>query len=437
MFHHPSSGNGATVSGAAMPPSQLDRRLRTADAVVVGLGSMLGAGVFVAFAPAAQAAGAGLLLGLLLAGTIAYCNASSSARLAALYPESGGAYVYGRRRLGPLFGYLAGWGFVVGKLASCTAIALTFGHYVAPSLARPLAVAAVLTLTAVNLRGIDKTVALTRLILTFVLLALAIFVIAALAGGTVNPSNLWPLADGGFGGVLRSGGFLFFAFAGYARIATLGEEVADPARTIRRAIPLALTLTLIVYCVVAIVALLAAGPATLAATTTPLKSVLTSGRAAALSPAVQIGAAVAALGVLLSLLAGVSRTVFAMARARDLPRWLGAVEQQRRIPHRAQLAVGGAVALVAASVDIRGAIGFSSFCVLIYYAIANLSALTLDAGGYARLLAVAGLLGCLMLAFALPIMSVVAGLAVLSFGLAAHLGARLAPRANTRPGSEA
>ena len=130
------------------PPTRLARRLTLGDAVVVGLGAMIGAGVFAAIGPAADAAGGGLLLGLGIAAIVAYCNATSSARLAAVYPASGGTYVYGRARLGPFWGFLAGWGFVVGKTASCAAMALTFGAYAAPAWQRPIAVAAVGGLTA-------------------------------------------------------------------------------------------------------------------------------------------------------------------------------------------------------------------------------------------------------------------------------------------------
>jgi basic amino acid/polyamine antiporter, APA family len=414
----------STVS-ASSTRSRLDRRLGTGDAVVVGLGSMIGAGVFVAFGPAAKAAGAGLLFGLLVAGAIAYCNATSSARLAALYPESGGTYVYGRRRLGPLWGYLAGWSFVVGKLASCTAMALTFGHYVAPSVARPLAVGAALALTGVNLRGITKTAALSRLLVVLVLVSLAVFVVAALRGGTVTTRHLTPLTTGGFGGLLRAAGFLFFAFAGYARIATLGEEVVEPARTIRRAIPLALAITLLVYGAVGVAALVAAGPGVLAGSSVPLRSALEAGSSSSLVWVVQAGAALASLGALLSLLAGVSRTVFAMARGRDLPGWLGAVAPRRRVPHHAELAVGAIVAVVAALADVRTAIGFSSFCVLLYYAVANGSALTLRGERYGSAVAAAGLAGCLALAFALPLGSIVAGLAVLAAGIAFYALRRL------------
>jgi len=391
-------------------PSRLARRLGTFDAVVIGLGSMVGAGIFAALSPAAHYADSALLIGLSLAGAVAYCNATSSARLAALYPESGGTYVYGRRRLGDVWGYLAGAAFVVGKLASCAAMALTFAHYAAPSIARPLAVGAVLALTAVNLAGIDKTAGLTRAIVAIVLAALAVFVVVALAGGTVDGSHLSD-THGGVLGALRSGGILFFAFAGYARIATLGEEVAAPERTIPRAIALALGLTVAIYAVVAVAALLAAPPSLLASTQAPLRAVVRAGSLDGFAPVVQVGAAIASLGVLLSLLAGVSRTVFAMAANRHLPHALSAVHDRRRIPHRAELLVGAVVVVVASLADIRNAIGFSSFCVLFYYAVANASALTLRR----RLLVpAAGVIGCLVLAFTLPLTSIAVGAATIA-----------------------
>jgi APA family basic amino acid/polyamine antiporter len=390
--------------------SRLARRLGTLDAVVVGLGSMVGAGIFAALSPAARYAGSALLIGLVLAGAVAYCNATSSARLAALYPESGGTYVYGRRRLGDVWGYLAGSAFVVGKLASCAAMALTFAHYTAPSLARPLAIGAVVALTAVNLAGIDKTAGLTRAIVVVVLAALAGFVVVALAGGTVDGSHLTD-THGGVLGALRSGGILFFAFAGYARIATLGEEVAEPERTIPRAITLALGLTIAIYAVVAVAALLAAPPSLLASTQAPLRAVVRAGSLDGFAPVVQVGAAVASLGVLLSLLAGVSRTVFAMAANRHLPHALSAVHERRRVPHRAELAVGAIVVVIAATADIRSAIGFSSFCVLFYYAVANASALTLRRS---LLVPAAGVVGCLVLAFTLPFRSIATGAATIA-----------------------
>jgi APA family basic amino acid/polyamine antiporter len=389
-------------------PTRLTRRLGVGDAVVIGLGSMIGAGVFAAVGPAADAAGSGLLLGLAIAAVVAYCNATSSAALAAVHPSSGGTYVYGREQLGPFWGHLAGWGFVVGKTASCAAMALTIGAYVAPTWQRPIAVAAVGGLTAVNHLGIRRTAAVTRVIVAVVLVALALVVAGAALGGTASADRFDDLGAGGLDGILRSAGLLFFAFAGYARIATLGEEVTDPARTIPKAIPRALGITLVVYAVVAVSALAAVGPAALARSDAPLATAVGAGDLEALVPVVRIGGAVAALGVLLSLIAGVSRTAFAMAADRALPRWLDAVHPTHEVPHRAVLAVGALVALLVAVTDLRGAIGFSSFCVLTYYAITNASAWTLPAEHrrWPRALAVGGVVGCVALAFTLPPASV-------------------------------
>ncbi|MEU4968256.1 APC family permease [Streptomyces smyrnaeus] len=405
-------------SGTQGVPDELQRRLGVPDAVVIGLGAMLGAGIFAALAPAARAAGSGLLPALALAAVVAYCNATSSARLAARYPTSGGTYVYGRERLGEFWGYLAGWAFVVGKTASCAAMALTVGSYVWPSQAHAVAVAAVVALTAVNYAGVQKTAWLNRAIVAVVLAVLAAVVVAASTAGGAAADRLAPGGDVSAGGVMQAAGLLFFAFAGYARIATLGEEVRDPRRTIPLAVPLALCLTLLVYAAVAGAALAVLGPARLSDATAPLADAARAAGADWLVPVVRVGAAVAALGSLLALVLGVSRTTLAMARDRHLPPLLAAVHPRTGVPHRAELVVGAVVAVVAATADVRGAIGFSSFGVLLYYAVANASAWTLtpQEGRPPRAVPALGLAGCLALACALPLSSVLQGAAVLLLG---------------------
>ncbi|ANP48840.1 APA family basic amino acid/polyamine antiporter [Streptomyces griseochromogenes] len=402
------------------PGIGLRRSLGVRDAVVVGLGSMVGAGVFSALGPAARAAGPGLLLGLATAAVVAYCNAMSSARLAARYPASGGTYVYGRERLGPFWGYLAGWAFVVGKTASCAAMALTVGSYVWPGQAHAVAVAAVVALTAVNYGGIQKSAWLTRVIVAVVLAVLACVVVVCLASGQADAGRLGIALSSGVGGVLQAAGLLFFAFAGYARIATLGEEVRDPERTIPRAVPLALGIALVVYVCVAVAVLAVLGADRLGQAAAPLADAVRAAGAPGLVPVVRVGAAVAALGSLLALILGVSRTTLAMARDGHLPGALAAVHPRFQVPHRAELAVGAAVAVLAATVDVRGAIGFSSFGVLAYYAVANASAWTLSPALSARLVPAVGLLGCATLAFALPAVSVAAGAGVLAVGVLAY-----------------
>jgi APA family basic amino acid/polyamine antiporter len=409
--------------------ASLARRLGTGDAVVIGLGSMIGAGVFSAFGPAARAAGGGLLIGLPLAGGVAYCNAVASAQLAAQYPTSGGTYVYGRERLGEWWGFVAGFGFVIGKVASCAAMALTFASYAVggPMWAnRLVGVAAVIALTAANHRGISRTAEVARVLVAASILALLVVVLAIATSPGADSARISFSSVGAYG-VLQAAGLLFFAFAGYARIATLGEEVRDPARTIPRAVPIALAIALGLYLVVGVAALSAAGPAALAASSRPLATALHAAEAAWALPVVRIGAAVASLGALLALIAGIGRTTLAMARNRDLPRWLASVHPRYQVPDHAELAVGVAVVLLVLTTDLRNAIGFSSFGVLLYYAIANASAYTQPASQrrWPRALNVAGLLGCVTLVAALPMSAVVAGVGVLAAGV---LGRALARR---------
>jgi basic amino acid/polyamine antiporter, APA family len=413
------------------PHRQLQRRLGVFDATAIGLGSMLGAGVFVVFSPAAGLAGNFLVLAVLLAGAVAYCNAVASAELAARYPASGGTYLYGRKRLGEWPGFLAGWGFVSGKSASCAAMALTFGHYVAPVYAVPVAVAAVAALTAVNLFGITRTALLTRVLLCLVLATLVFVAVAAAVGP--HPSGPVPgggpvaggpaaggPAVGGFGGVLPAAGLMFFAFAGYARIATLGEEVKDPARTIPRAILAALGAAFVIYLGLALLLQNHLPDGRLAATDVPLLDAVLQSRFAAGAPVVQAGAAAASLGALLALITGVGRTTLAMARERDLPAPLARVGARHTVPFIAELAVAAVVILLLLTTDVMTVVGFSSFGVLIYYAVTNAAAFTLEAHPRhaPKWLNVAGFAGCLLLAFTLPQAAVLGMAAVLAAGAA-------------------
>ena len=402
-------------------PPALARRLGLTDAAFIGLGSMIGAGVFAVWAPAAQAAGAGLLIGLAIAAVIAFCNATASAQLAAVHPTSGGTYAYGRAELGPWWGFIAGWCFVIGKLASCAAMALVFAAYAAPpGWERPVAVAAVVGLATVNLFGVSRTAQLIRVIVVVVLLGLAV-VVAAGVTAEPHPIEAESLLGGGIPGILQAAGLLFFAFAGYARIATMGEEVRDPARNIPRAIVIALCAAVVIYAIIALVTITTLGPA-LASSTAPLADVATAAGWGWAQPVIRIAAAAASLGALLALIAGIGRTGLAMAREGDLPRVFAAVHPRWRVPHRAEIAIAIIVIAAVLLVDLRGAIGFSSFGVLLYYLIANLSALRQRGAArrYPRALQVVGVVGCAALAFSLPWQAVVAGAAVVAFGVAAR-----------------
>jgi APA family basic amino acid/polyamine antiporter len=293
-------------------------------------------------------------------------------------------------------------------------MALTFATYVTDIgwLRRLIALAAVLALAAVNYRGVTRTARLTRIIVTFTLVILAIVLVPLFTG----PAHHQTATGTSAYGVLQSAGLLFFAFAGYARIATMGEEVRDPARTIPRAISIALLLAIGIYLVVALALLRTVDPASTAA---PLAAAVDGVGAAWAVPIVRIGAALASLGALLALIAGIGRTTLAMARNRDLPRWLAAVHPRYQVPHHAELALAVVVGILVLTTDLRGVIGFSSFGVLLYYAIANASAFTqpADQRRWPRFVNVIGLAGCVVLAVTLPWVSAIAAAAVLAVGL--------------------
>lgn len=401
---------------------ELARRLGTGDAVVVGLSAMIGAGIFAVWGPASAAAGDALLVALGIAAVIALCNATSSAQLAAHHPASGGTYVFGNRVLGPWWGFTAGWGFVIGKTASCAAMAMTFAAYLVPGnvwgqrLAAAVAVAA-LTLAAV--RGITRTAQLARVLLVIALLGLVALLVATSVTTLPDPAPLAP-PDGVYG-ILQGAGLLFFAFAGYARIATLAEEVRTPA-AIGRAVLIALGGVLLLYGLTSF-ALLGTIGGGLPGSTAPLADLAAALAVPGLSVGVQIAAGAAALGALLALLTGVSRTALAMAREHDLPHPLATIEPRHRVPAHAQLLLGLVVVVIVLVADLRGAIGFSSFGVLVYYTVTNLAALRQprEQRRWPRPLQVLGVIGCLAMAFSLPVGSVIGGAAVLLAGLGYRL----------------
>lgn len=400
--------------------SELNRSLGLADAVAIGVASMVGAGVFAVWAPAAAAAGGALLVGMVIAAVVAWCNATSSAQLAAQYPSAGGTYVFGRRQLGEWPGFLAGWSFVIGKTASVAAMAMTFAAYLAPDGWRaPVAIAAVWLMVGVNLLGVTRTAKAAMVLGGLAILALAVS-LAFGWGGFDSPAGALltvPDAVGGWYGVLQSAGLLFFAFAGYARIATMGEEVKDPEHTIGRAIITALAIVLVLYAIVGVSLLLIVGDGALADAVAPL-TLLVGGHPVARAVLVA-GAVAATAGALLGLLSGIGRTWLAMSREGDLPRHFDHTHPKTKVPHRIEITLGILLTTVLLVADLRGAIGFSSFGVLLYYFVANVSAYT-QTGAWRRWSRAWQVLGgtlCLVLVVTLPWQSILGGLAVLGAGV--------------------
>lgn len=374
------------------PASRLERVLGLPGAVVVGVGAMLGTGVFVAWTPAGDLAGSWLLVALAIAAVVAALNAASTARLAADIPLAGGAYAYGRQAIGRPAGVLAGYVFVIGKSASAGAAALAIGAYAWPGAQRPVALAAIVVVLLLDLRGVVRSVRVTAVMVAIVLVVLAVLVMTYWTSTTDVVAAPPPT---GPGAVLAAAGLLFVAFAGYARVTVLGEEVRRPRWTIPRAVALALAIVLVVYGAVGVtvVASGAGGPA-------PLESLAASSAGSGVAIAVRVAAVLAAGAALLSLLAGVGRTLFAMADGGDAPRPLAAVGGLggARVPARAEVLAAVLAAAVAMAGGIGFALGLSAVSILTYYGVAHVAAWRRWPRVGVRLVAGLGLLGCVAVA---------------------------------------
>jgi APA family basic amino acid/polyamine antiporter len=419
--------------------NRLTRELGVIGATFMGLGAMLGTGVFVSIGIAAGAGGPSVILAILVAALVALCNAMSSAQLAASHPVSGGAYEYGYLYLRPVAGFAAGWMFLCAKSASAASAALGASGYLVHAFGldemvdtRWPAAALVVLITLLVLGGMRRSNVTNIFIVSVTLLSLSAFVIAAapaaLAGGVAHFQPILPSDRTAVSGFLEACALMFVAYTGYGRIATLGEEVRDPRRIIPRAILVALGISALLYLAVGFAAIGAAGSAIFAASTgrfaSPLESVLRGLGHPLTATLVAAGAITAMLGVLLNLILGLSRVALAMARRRDLPRQFAIVKNGN--PRAAVVATGIFVIALTLVGDIRLTWSFSAFTVLVYYAINNLCALRLPVGDrlYPRAFAWAGLVACAFLAFWVEPRVWMIGLVVLSVGLAGHFARR-------------
>lgn len=398
----------------------LRRELGLLDAVGVGFGAIVGGGIFVVTGVAAGVAGPALLLALLLAGIAATANALSSAQLAARYPQAGGTYEYGFRLIGPKTGFAAGWLFLASKISAAGAVAIGLAAYVDPYMAgvdpRVISVTAIVVFTALNYFGIRRSSQVNLAIVACSVGALAAFVVVG--AGAFRRENLEPFAPAGFGGVMEAAALIFFAYTGYARIATLGEEVRDPAKVIPRAVVLTLAGAVVLYVGVAVVALGAVGSEALAASSAPLRVAAEASGWSAMPLVVSIGGLAAMLGVILSQVLGLSRMVFAMSRRGDFPPVFSAVDPRAGVPGNAVLVVGGVAALVALSATLEGAVGSASVAILVYYFIANLAASKMppEARMFPKVVPWTGMVTCALLAVSLDPRAIATGGVVLAVG---------------------
>lgn len=423
----------------------LQRRIHTSGAILMGLGSILGTGLFVSLAFATQIAGDTVLLAIIVAALLATLNGLSSAQLAATYPVSGGTYEYAYREVGPYAGFTAGWMFLVAKSASAATAAMgtiTYVEYITdlsllPWMRTALALGVIVVFTALVSGGIQRSNRVNTVVVSITLAGLLTLVLSGawwlfLQGSETPPLNLFPSAsavmqaDGGqtsWSSFLYASALMFVAYTGYGRIATLGEEVVAPQKTIPRAIMVSMLVIVILYVSVAAVALkvMGSGPFgdTMDAETAPLLVLARVLDVPLVARLVSVAAVTAMLGVLLNLLLGISRVVLAMARRADLPKGLSGVNATSGSPVPAVVFTGALMAVFVLTGDITFTWSLSAFTVLIYYSLTNLSALRMDAAKrlYPVFVPIGGLFGCLFLAVWIDARAWVPGVVLIATGL--------------------
>lgn len=401
-------------------PRKLKRVLELKEAVGVGLGAIIGAGIFVVTGVAAGVAGASFIISLLMAGIVASFNGLSSAQLAAIYPQSGGTYEYGYRLLNPALGFSAGWMFLISKLSAAGIVAIGFGdyfHQLIPAFSPIIySISAVILLTVANLFGIKKAGVINGIIVLITLLSLVYFIFGGI--GTFKTDKFQPFVPFGIKGIAESAAILFFAFTGYARIATLAEEVVEPKRTIPKAIIITIITAIILYALVSVVAVGVIGAEEMASSKSPLQVAASVMRLPGIGVIVTLGASTAMLGVLLSQVLGVSRMLLSMGRRGDLPKLFKRIHLNTQIPHLAIIFTGIVILLITLLGNFEFVVRAATFTILLYYGITNIAAFKQPKNQqiYGRFIPFLGLIGCLIMAVSLPFNVILSGVIILLSG---------------------
>lgn len=419
--------------------NELRRDIKTPGAILMGLGSIIGTGIFVSVAIATQVAGNGIIIAIVIAGLLATFNGLSSAQLAAAHPVSGGTYEYGNRFLNSYFGFTAGWMFLIAKSASAATAVLgcvgyLFYSFGIESANWPIVAAGLLLLLLMTFLvsgGISRSNTANKFIVSLTILGLAALVAAGLYSNGLPAQPIYDgITDTSGSSILYASALMFVAYTGYGRIATLGEEVAEPRTTIPKAIILAMVIIVALYLAVSLTALQVMGAGAFGQTVegeaAPLMIVAQTLSVPVIGPIITIAAITAMLGVLLNLLLGLSRVMLSMARRRDLPGVLAKVNTKTKSPAVAVWVTGLIIGILVLSGDVVFTWSFSAFTVLIYYAITNLSAFVMpgDLRLYPRWIPALGLFGCLFLAFWIEPKFWISGLGLLVIGLIWHMVTR-------------
>jgi APA family basic amino acid/polyamine antiporter len=388
-----------------MNENSFSRTLTLKNSIYLGLSSMIGAGLFNNIAPTAKISSYSTILGILLASTLAFANASSSAQLASLYPQTGGTYLYAKNILGKGAANVAGTVFIIGKTISCIAIALTLGNYLSPVNSKEFAVLFSFVVFLIGFSGIHKTAKIAKWFVWILFSLLAFYTISIVITPEVS-FNL-PITDQlSLDNILLSGSIWFFAFTGYSRLATFGEEVKNPEKIIPTAIFTGLGITVIIYLLISWVTLSIVEPQIIMNSRTPLLIAMDLSSMSEFSFLIVFASSIAMASVFLALMPGISRIYVAMARDGILPGALSTIHKKFNSAYISELIVFITVVVGIYQLNVINSIKLSSFFILTYYAITNLSVIKLKKNQriYSVLVAYYGIFMCIVFASSLVVL---------------------------------
>ena len=381
-----------------------NRTLTLKSSIYLGLSSMIGAGLFNNIAPTAKISSYGSIVGLLIASTLAFSNASSSAQLSSLFPKTGGTYLYAKEVLGKPYAIVAGAVFIVGKTISCIAIALTIGNYISPVYGKELGVAMCLLIFLLSFSGIHKTAEIARWFL-WILFGLLIFYSISIISTPGVDYNIPAFSVDSFNDILLSASIWFFAFTGYSRLATFGEEIKNPKEIIPTAIFTGLGITILVYLMITWLTLSIVSPNIIMNSSTPLLVAMDVSRFSEFTFLIVFASSIAMVSVFLALMPGISRIYVALSRDKILPEAFSKIHKKLNSAYFSEAFVLISVIIGIYSFDVVGSIKLSSFFILVYYTITNLCVIRLDKEKrlYSVGIAYFGFALCIILAIALVV----------------------------------
>ena len=404
------------------PTTGLTATLSLFDAVGIGIGSIIGAGIFVVIGIAAVPAGSGLMASIVIAGVVSLFTAMSTTELSSKITVEGGIYEFAAEMISPLIGFLTGWIWIISNIFSGAAVALGFGHYFAsmvPSIDARLSAALIcILLTAVNLTGSRHSSLLNNVLVIIKLLVLTLFVFVG--SMHIKTGNLLPLVP--FKpGLLYGAYFIFFAYGGFARIAVVSEEIKNARSNVSKAIFISLAISAVVYLLVGFVAVGVLSASVLGQSNSPLSDTMTIAGSLMASRIVSAGALIATATVLLTSILGVSRVAYSIANKGDLPHLLSLLSTRFNAPFHAVWISGTIMMLLSVFIDITQVVSISVFSSLFYYTTANISAIRMNKldRRFPAFVPILGALTCVALMVVSSVttpLSLVSGMACLAFG---------------------